>query len=419
MHDDDATRAPGLPPGDPVSRFAWQSGGLVVGRGAAFVALVLIARDLGSSRYGEFVVLLALLELATVPWKPTVQQGAAARLGRGASQRSWRMTMLAWWCAGSIPAGGIAWVFAGPLAALALVMASLANAAMIDHVPQHILDGRQRSIAVALSTSQLTRLGLTIGFIAVGWLTPTWAIALHAFGYLAGALTLRDGGPGGDGSAGSLGAEVGSEALRWIELHGPILIVASVLGLATAGGFDLLYKLVIAIAEMLAGIGIVLLPAMVRAPSVAPVIARGVRVPTVGALVAGVGFALAASPLLSRLADLDVAGGFAPALLAVTMVVAPWMGVSKSALLTVGAARWLVPSQAATAVAVLVASALTGFGVVWAAFAVALAHLAGGAVRWIGLRSSESLPALRTVMAPGAVGEDLRWLWQSARSARS
>ena len=192
MMSDDPERAVTPGTGGPVRRFAWQSGGLLLGRGAALVALVLIARELGLEQYGEFVVLLALLELATVPWKPTVQQGAAARLGRGCSQRSWRKAMLSWWVLGSVLTAPIAWVVTSPLAALSVVGASLANAVMIDHVPQHILDGRQRSIAIAISTSQLTRLAITITFIAAGVLTPTWGIALHAIGYLAGASLLRN-----------------------------------------------------------------------------------------------------------------------------------------------------------------------------------------------------------------------------------
>ena len=51
-------------------RFAWQAGSLAVGRGAAFVSLLLAARELGLDRYGRFVVLLALLEAAMIPWKP-------------------------------------------------------------------------------------------------------------------------------------------------------------------------------------------------------------------------------------------------------------------------------------------------------------------------------------------------------------
>ena len=67
-------------------RFAWQAGSLAVGRGAALVALLLAARHMELARYGRFVVLLALLEAAMIPWKPTVQQGAAARLGSDADR---------------------------------------------------------------------------------------------------------------------------------------------------------------------------------------------------------------------------------------------------------------------------------------------------------------------------------------------
>lgn len=390
----------------PVTRFAWQTGGLVIGRGAAFAVLLLMANDLGQATYGRFVVLLALLELATVPWKPTVQQGAAAAFGVGAGHGSWRRTMLTWWVLGSVLVGPIALAFSGWLAAGAVVGASAANALMIEHWPGHILAGRQRRIAGAMLASQGTRLVVTVLFVATGHLTPTWGITIHAVGYLAGAISFRTAKTDGSGGLGRLTSEVGSEGLRWVELHGPILIVATVLSLGAAGGFDLLYKLAIALAELAAGVGIILLPALVRTQSIGPTIARGIRLPTVLTLLGGAAFAIAARPVLEAATNFDIGSDLAPVLLAVAIVLGPFMGVTKAALLTTGGAGWLVPSQLATAVATVAASWLAGFGLTWAAAAVAVAHIVGAGVRWHGLRTHSALPNRADVLSARLLADD-------------
>ncbi|MCJ7725364.1 MAG: hypothetical protein MUP76_03110, partial [Acidimicrobiia bacterium] len=113
------------PPTTTLHRFAWQAGSLAVGRGAALVSLLLAARALELDRYGRFVVLLALLEAAMIPWKPTVQQGAAVRLGRGGGQRGWTATTARWWVIGSAVLAPIAWWFDG-IESAGLVLAASA-----------------------------------------------------------------------------------------------------------------------------------------------------------------------------------------------------------------------------------------------------------------------------------------------------
>ena len=79
-----------------------------------------------------------------------------------------------------------------------------------------------------------------------------------------------------------------------------ILVVALLLGLESAGGFDLLLKLMQGVAEVLAGIGIVMLPAFVRGRErAAEILARSLRLPTL----VGVLLAVAAAVLLGRLLE--------------------------------------------------------------------------------------------------------------------
>lgn len=399
-------------------RFAWQAGSLAVGRGAAFVSLVLAARELGLDRYGRFVVLLALLEAAMIPWKPTVQQGAAAALGRAGGWRGWAASEAGWWLAGSMVLAPLAWWFDGPGAAGLLVAASAASALMFLHVPGLLLEGRQRRIALGTMAAQCTRLGVTVGLIAAGSLTPRTALAAVAAGSLVGALAMWAPSEERTGRVGWLPSEVGTEGLRWVEMHVPILVVALVLGLSEAGGFDLLLKLMQGVAEVLAGIGIVMLPAFVRGREpVSEVLARSLRLPTLAALLLVAAAAVGLGPFLEAAIGGDLALGLAPALLGLMVVLAPWMGLTKAALISLGASRWLVPSQVATSLTTAAASFLAVGGLVWAALAVGFAHVIGAAVRWAGLRARGVLPAPGAVLSPAGLRGDLTWLRTAVRRA--
>jgi hypothetical protein len=390
-----------------VHRFAWQAGSLAVGRGAALVSLLLAARALDLDRYGRFVVLLALLEAAMVPWKPTVQQGAAARLGRGGGQWGWAATTLGWWVIGAAVLAPVAWWFDGARSAGLLLAASGASALMFLHVPGLLLEGRQRRIAIGTVTAQCTRLGVTIALIATDSLTPRTALAAVAAGSALGAVVLWVRAARTSGRMGPLLPEVGTEGLRWVELHVPILVVALVLGLGEAGGLDLLLKLMQGIAEVLAGVGIVMLPAFVKgAERAASVLARSLRLPTLVAVGLAVTAAFLLGPFLEAASGKDLALGPAPALLGVILVTAPWMGLTKSALISLDASRWLPPSQVATSLTTAAASFLAVGGLVWAALAVALAHVVGSGVRWMGLRACGELPPAGEVLSVSGLRGD-------------
>jgi O-antigen/teichoic acid export membrane protein len=208
---------------------------------------------------------------------------------------------------------------------------------------------------------------------------------------------------------------VATEALRWGEVHAPILVVAMLLGLPSAGGFDLAYKTIQAAAQLLGGIGVVMLPAFVRGeepPS--DVIARSLRLPTA----LGAGLALAAGvglgPVLELLTGTELGLGAAPAAFVPVLLLAPWMGVSWTALVVLGGERWLIPSQVSVSVVTVAASFLAVGGVWWAAVAVSTAHLMGSVVRWRGLRALGHLPP-RGWMSAGDWRRDLAWLGDAAR----
>jgi len=397
-------------------RFAWQAGSLAIGRGAAFVSLLAAARALELDRYGRFVVLLALLEAAMVPWKPTVQQGAAARLGRDAGQRGWAVSTLRWWMIGAVVLAPFAWWFDGLASAGLLVVASAASAVMFMHVPGLLLEGKQRRIALGTISAQCTRLAVTVALIATETLTPRTALAAVAIGSVVGALALWVRSERREGRMGWLLPEVGTEGLRWVEQHVPILVVALVLGLGEAGGLDLLFKLVQGVAEVLGGIGIVMLPAFVRGSEKASaVLARSLRLPTLVAIALAIAGAFVLGPFLEAATDNDLALGLAPALMGIVLVLAPWMGLTRSALISLDASRWLPPGQVATSLTTAAASLLAVGGVVWAALAVGLAHVVGAAVFWIGLRSCGELPSLGGVISPAGLRTDVHWLRSAIR----
>jgi len=397
-------------------RFAWQAGSLAIGRGAAFVSLLLAARALELDRYGRFVVLLALLEAALIPWKPTAQQGAAVRLGRDAGPGGWAVSTFRWWLIGAMVLTPVAAWFDGIGAAGLLVGASAASAAMFLHVPGLLLEGRQRRIAIGTMSAQCTRLAVTVALIATDTLTPRTALAAVAAGSVVGAAVLWVRTVEAKGRLGWLLPEVGTEGLRWVEQHVPILVVALVLGLGEAGGLDLLFKLMQGIAEVLAGVGIVMLPAFVRGSERASaVLARSLRLPTLVAVALAVAGGFGLGPLLETATGRHLTLGLAPALMGVVLVVAPWMGLTKSALISLDASRWLLPSQVATSVTTAAASFLAVGGVVWAALAVALAHLVGGVVRWLGVRACGELPALQGVLSPAGWRGDVVWLRKALR----
>lgn len=404
------------PPTTTFHRFAWQAGSLAVGRGAALVSLLLAARALELDRYGRFVVLLALLEAAMVPWKPTAQQGAAVRLGRGGGQMGWTAATARWWLIGSAALAPIAWWFDGIESAGLLLAASAASAVMFLSVPGLLLEGRQRRIALGTMAAQCTRLAGTIVLIASGSLTPRTALAAVAVGSVVGAASLWVPHPARGGATGWLLPEVGTEGLRWVEQHVPILVVALVLGLGEAGGLDLLLKLVQGIAEVLAGIGIVMLPAFVRGTErVSAVLTRSLRLPMLLAIGLAVAGAFLLGPFLEAATDNDLSLGLAPALLGIVLVLAPWMGLSRSALISLDASRWLPPGQVATSLTTAAASLLAVGGVAWAALAVGMAHLVGGAVFWLGLRSCGELPRLGEVLSPTGLRSDVGWLRSAIR----
>jgi hypothetical protein len=120
-------------------------------------------------------------------------------------------------------------------------------------------------------------------------------------------------------------------------------------------------------------------------------------------------------PFLEAATDSDLTLGLAPALMGVVLVLAPWMGLTKSALLSLDAAGWLPPSQVATSLTTAAASFLAVGGVVWAALAVALAHVAGSGVRWLGLRSRGQLPRVAVVASPAGLREDVAWMRRALR----
>ncbi|NQV08207.1 hypothetical protein HQ535_16875 [bacterium] len=397
-------------------RFAWQAGSLVAGRGAAFVSLLLAARELDLNLYGRFVVLLVLLEAAMIPWKPIVQQGAAARLGRDGGRRGWAVTTGRWWVAGAVVLAPIAWWFDGPESAGLLVAASAASALMFLHVPGLLLEGRQRRIALGTMTAQCTRLAATVALIVSGSLTPRTALLAVGIGSVAGALAMWAPTARRDGATGWLLPEVGTEGLRWIEFHVPILVVALVLGLSEAGGFDLLLKLMQGVAEVLAGIGIVMLPAFLRGGERASmVLARSLRLPTLGGIALAVAAGFLLGPFLEAATDNDLALGLAPALLGIILVAAPWMGLTKAALISLDASRWLLPSQLAISITTAAASFLAVGGVVWAALAVGLAHLIGAVILWAGLRSLGELPPVDAVLSFAGLRGDLGLLRSAMR----
>ncbi|MCH7846120.1 MAG: hypothetical protein IH850_09850 [Acidobacteria bacterium] len=160
---------------------------------------------------------------------------------------------------------------------------------------------------------------------------------------------------------------------------------------------------------LIAGIGIIVLPDLIDARQPVPrLVARGIRLPTLLSIVAAIGFGVFAGPILRTLTNAPLGLGLAPAFLAVTLVLAPWMGVTKSALIALGASSWILPSQFATASATLIAAAVSNQGLVWAAAAIATAHVVASGIRWYGMRSKAALPSLRHTLSPSGIRSDLR-----------
>jgi hypothetical protein len=85
------------------------------------------------------------------------------------------------------------------------------------------------------------------------------------------------------------------------------------------------------------------------------------------------------------------------------------MGVSRTALVTLGGSGWLVPSQAAVSGVAVAASFLAVGGVLWAAVAIAAGNLLGALIRWLGLRSLGHLPD-REWLSMAAWKGDIRWM---------
>lgn len=398
----------------PINRFTWQVSGLVLGRGAAFLTLIVIARYVGLQDYGSFVIVLAALELSIAPWKPTSQQAAAAALGTGATHRSLVRFFLFWWLAVTIPVSVFVFWFAGAAVTAALALASLLNAVMVSQIPANLLAGHQQKIAIGMIGSQVTRLVVVLVLVASDSLSLATVLFAHVLGYILGAYLMRSGSPQGEHDGRSVGLmtrEVGVEALAWIEANSPVLVVALLLGLGSAGGFDLLFKLAIAMAETIAGIGLVLLPSMVKKQeSAANIVARGLRIPSVAALVAGIVFAFAVTPIIQLGIDNQLQVGRTPLYLSGLLLLAPWMGVTKSSLITSGATGWILPSQLATASAALIAFFVIEDGVELAAAAVLAASILSAAIRWFGMRANRSLPSAKALLSWSLMRADFQWV---------
>ena len=395
-------------------RYAWQAGGQTVGRGASLVSLVIAARTLGLDQYGRFVILLALLEASMIPWKTTVLQAAAVR-SRSTEPGGWAATTARWWVIGAVLLGPAAFVFDGVGGLVSLLAASAASAVMFIHVPGLILAGRQRRFAIGTVSAQMSRLIVIAALVLLDRLTPQTALLAVGAGFIVGALVIWTRSDSVIGSPRWFSREVGTEGLRWAQMHAPILVVALLLGLQSAGGFDLLYKLIQALAQLLGGIGVLMLPAFLRGGEPASrVLARSLRLPTVLGLVVAVGVAVALGPFLDLVTGNDLGLGFAPAAFGVTLVLAPWMGVSWTALVVLHGSRWLMPSQAVVSGISVGASFLAVGGVWWAAVAVSAASLLGSVVRWLGLRSLGQLPG-RGWLSAEAWKRDVRWLRDAAR----
>jgi hypothetical protein len=396
------------PQGGALLRFAWQSGGLILGRGAGFITLVIVARSVGSSEYGRFAVVLALVEFAAAPWSPTVLQGAASGIGKGGSHAGWRREMGRLWLIGAIIVTPIVGVFAGWTAAAAVAATTAINGLMVENVPHHLLAGRQRTIAIATSTAQIVRLVGVLALLTVVDLTPAVILFPYVVGYAIGAILLRTDHDSGAAWDRRLDAEYATDILRVVQSHGPVLVIAWLLGLGAAGGFDLLFRLAISLAEVIAGVGLIVLPDLVEAKGPhGPLVARGIRLPLALALVVAVLFAVAAGPLLAAVTDSGIEFGFAPAFLALTLLLAPYLGVARATLVVVGGAAWIMPSQLAVASATLGAAAVGNLGLTWAAAAIGVATVIGAGVLTVGLRSHGALPRLGDVADPAAVRSDV------------
>lgn len=394
--------------GGAVVRFAWQSAGLILGRGAGFVTLVIVARVVGSTEYGRFAVVLALVEFAAAPWSPTVLQGAASRIGKGGSHFGWRREMMRLWVIGAIVVTPAVGIFAGWTAAIAVAATTAINGLMVENIPHHLLAGRQRTIAVATSTAQVVRLVGVIALLGFVDLTPAVVLIPYVVGYAVGATMLRTARTDGASWEGRLDAEYATDVLRVVQSHGPVLVIAWLLGLGAAGGFDLLFRLAIALAEVIAGVGLIVLPDLVAAdPPYGPLVERGVRLPLALALVAAVLFATAAGPALSALTGSGIGFGLAPAYLSVTLLLAPYLGVARAMLVVAGGAGWIMPSQLAIASATLGAAAVGNLGLTWAAAAVGVATVAGAAILTRGLYRHDALPRPAEVLSVAALRRDL------------
>lgn len=393
--------------GGATRRFVWQSGGLILGRGAAFATLIIVARAVGAAEYGRYAVVLALVEFAAAPWSPTVLQGAAARIGAGGDHPSWRRAMLRLWVVGAIVVVPAVVAFDGWTTAVAVAATTAINGVMTVDMPHHLLAGNQRRIALATATAQLVRMAGVVALLTVVDPTPAVILFPYVAGYGVGAALLRTTRRQGAAWTRGLWAEYGTDVLRVVQSHGPVLVVAWLLGLDAAGGFDLLFRLALAIAEVIAGVGLIVLPDLVAARgSLAPQVARGVRLPMALAALVAVAFSVAAGPSLAALTASELDYGIAPVFLGVVLLVSPYLGVARAALVVVGGSGWIMPSQAAVASATLGAAAVGGLGVTWAAAAVGMATILGAAILTQGLRRHGALPTAGDVFDLAALRSD-------------
>jgi hypothetical protein len=211
-----------------------------------------------------------------------------------------------------------------------------------------------------------------------------------------------------------LATELSVEALRWIETYLPILGVAAFLGVSTAGGFDLLLKLIAVALEVLATVGVVVLPQMLRARNQAlGALARAVRTSTVIATPSALLYAFTAVPALEQLTKTRIDAGASAVVLAIVILLAPWEAVSRAALLTVGRPWWLLPTQIVISVAALAGVALTPLGMLWAAAASAAGHVVASLLYATGLAHAAILPPASALFSATSMVEDFRASWRA------
>lgn len=397
-----------------VRRLAWETGNRMWAHGVAFGVVVIITRTIGLGSYGEYVVMLALLAATTLAWNITVLQAAASDLGLGGSQRQWDRHLIRWLGLGVLIVTPLAWVLWGPVTAGVIMVCAVAEAFRVRALPLLILHGAQRRIAIASGASNGLRLAIVTALAAAGWLTPESAVLSQGAAYVVAAILHGRPACEGDRPHRPLRAELSIEVLRWVENYAPVLGIAAIVGISTAGGFDMILKLLAVIVEIFAAIGLIVLPRLVGGGRrTADALATSLRASTVAAAFAAVGFVVVGGPFLGWLAGVTISAGASLIILAVVIVLAPWEGVSKAALVARSESWWLLPAQVAVSLAAFTGASLTAFGVAWAAAAISIGHVLAASVCAAGLRRSGGLPPRAMLFSSRRTVNDVRSIWAS------